>query len=238
MSIITPKMKQYRDEIAGKAGNCAVWFPCDDASGTTLTDAIGGAVITDASAAHNEPHSVTFGKLAGANTSGVFPVLKENYLIVLCQKTVTSEAFATVIFGSGINAKVAYNLSSCNYGAGSGNSAITVSSAAGSVSGETLTVGGAVIGDTIYHYGSVAGAGITEIDAGDASGFTAAFSAGNPTIDANVTLGTPAVRQHIYGVALFTFDKGEITTAQAIAALNEIDGNWPAGKKYLPRSIL
>ena len=236
MSILTPKMVNKRDidRARSEKSKCAVWFPRTDGSGTTMTDVVNNVVITDASAAHNEPHAVTFGKTAGAVTSGTFPALKENFVLVLCQETDTSEGFALATIGGSTFVSVTAALASCDYGAGAGNGVATSSSALGSTTGQTVTTAAAVIGDTIYHYGSVAGAGISENDNADASGFTAAFSAGNPVLNASVSLSSIAVRQHIYGVALWTFEKGTYTTGQVIAALDEIDDKWPLGKKYLP----
>ncbi|MCK4706797.1 MAG: hypothetical protein KAT90_15075 [Gammaproteobacteria bacterium] len=238
MSILTPAMQAYRDELAASNSNCKVWFPCDDGSGTTFTDAIGGIVETDASAAHNEPHSITLGKAGAAPTSGTYPALKENFVLVISQKVVTSEAFMTVKFGTLTNASVTNGIAACDYGAGSGNEAATPASALGAVDNDVVTTACSVIGDTLYHYGSINGAGITQNGTADASGFVAAFSEGDPTFDNASLFASTSVRQDIYGVALFTFDNGEFTTAEIIAALDEIDGNWSNGKKYLPSSIL
>ena len=238
MSLLTKAMLEYRSELAASNSNCKVWFPCDDGSGTTFTDAIGGIVETDASASHNEPHSITLGKIGAAPTSGTYPELKENFLLVISQKVVTSEAFVTVKFGSTTFVSVTNGIASCDYDGESGNNAVTANSALGSADNDVVTTACAVIGDSIYHYGSIDGAGITQNTTADASGFTAAFSEGNPTIDNISLFASTSVRQDGYGVALFTFAKGEFTTAEIIAALDEIDGNWPNGKKYLPSSIL
>ena len=238
MSILTHAMQTYRDELAASNSNCKVWFPCDDGSGTTITDAIGGVVETDSSTTHNAPNAVTFGKSSGSVTSGAYPELKENFLLVVSQKVVTSESFVTCTLGSATNVVVNSGFASCDYDNTSGNDAATVTSALGSVDGDIVTTACAVIGDSIYHYGSINNAGIAQNATADASGFTAAFSEGNPVLEAASILFSIAVRQHVHGIALFTFDKGEFTTTEIIAALDEIDSNWPNGKKYLPSSIL
>ena len=235
----TPLVQKAHDERVGVGSNCKLWFPCDELSGTTVTDSLNGAVVTDASAAFTELNAVSFGQSAAAPSSGSIAVkLKPNFLLVTCQKIVTSEAFVSLKIGSTIFAQVTSGIASCDYGLGAGNNAITASTAIGSVNGDILTAAAAVIGDTIYHYDSINQAGIAVNASADASGFTAAFSDGNPTLDNNATIHSIAIRQHVYGMALFTFDKDEFTTTEIVAALNEIDNNWPNGRKTLPSSLL
>ena len=235
---LTNKMKRYRDQLSAENSNCKVWFPCDEGDGQIITDVIGGITETDSGgiATHDEPHAITFGKSLAAPTSGEYPALKENLLLVLSQKVVTIEAFVALTLGGDKKVSVNHGQAVAQYSTGVVSQ--TVSSAIGSASGDILTVACAVIGGTIYHYYSINGAGITSNGSADASDFINAFSDGVPTLTNLSAISSIGARQHLYSMSLFTFDQGEFTQAEIIAALNEIDGNWPAGKKYLPDSIL
>ena len=235
---LTSKMKQYRDQLSAASSNCKVWFPCDEGDGQILTDVIGGVTETDSAglATHDEPHAITFGKASAAPTSGNYPALKENLLLVLSQKVVTTAAFMVLTLGDGTKVSVSYGQAIAQYEAGVVSQ--TVLSSIGSAPGDIFTVACAVIGGTIYHYYSINGAGITSNGSADASNFIDAFSGGVPTLSNTSVISSIAARQHLFGAGLFTFGQGEFTQAEIIAALNEIDGNWPAGKKYLPDSIL
>lgn len=243
MSILTHKMQRnrniaYINGLNFTGSNCKTWFPCDEQGSTIITDVVGSVVETDLSATDLVPNSVSFGKLTSSVTSGLYPEIEENLLFVASCQVQTLESFALFRLGSAVFVNVGPSVASVDYGAGAGNGADTGLNALGVGTGDIVTFACAVIGDTLYHYTSVNGSGIVENGTIDASGFTAAFSGGNPTLEAQSTFGSTVVRQDLFGLALFTFPKATFTQSEIIAALNEIDGNWQNGIKKLPESIL
>jgi len=238
MSILTPKMKQYRDELAASNSNCKLWFPCDDASGTTITDAIGGIVLTDASATHDVPHGIDFGVAPGtAPTTGVIPAVKANSLLVMCVEVDTLASLNLLQLGGNTGIYVKHTDAQIKFTHPS-PLAETADNAVG-VAGQKLTIAAAVIGDTLYHYTSVNLAGIVENGTADASDVVLAIEGAGTMQPVNtVTLNSVAIRQTLHGIALFSYDRNERTTTEIIAGLNEIDKNWTSGKKYIPESLL
>lgn len=216
------------------SANCKAFWPCNEGAGTTFTDAITGAVFTDASATHvdnaHAPGILATG-LTGVEDGFIRIPGGSIIAVITGYEIVVAGLFQDFRLGTASGAKIEQNGTNFEIQADEGSSQNFINSYTGSPGGTdalTLTVIDQTAGVIYIHeaLNSANSALFTTISAN--------VPTGPITLDADGQLTTSGgTRQLHYGAALFVLPSLP-SEAERNAALNFCFSEWTRGRKILP----
>ena len=239
MSILTHKMRVNRAETYSDNVRLLWLGPPDDASGTTITDHIQGAELTDSSAVWTTAHAVDFltsndeisvdGDLVFDDGTDGADVA---YCIFISANVVTSAAFCNLAFNDTGSAKT-ISLT--------GGTGLQVNDSTGSPT--TASIGTPPASGDVILAGTIVNAtGALETFKGEGGGTVSSQSTATMgaariayglTFNGNLFVAVSAsTRQHIYGMGVIRFPNGLPSTLTT--DLQTLGVDFARGHKYLP----
>lgn len=220
MSILTNKMMTASKRNISPA--CKIWFPCNEGSGSTMTDIVGGVVLTDAGAAYATPHAIT--SIVSTATSGTLSIPAGKHVYMLYGSLVVTAGLNKCLIGTAAGARLSIaGTGSHSVEDDDGNEATDTATAF--TDAQEAFVGlylNGLTGD-LTTYESINGAGMS------ANTTVAASVTGSLTMD--LTAGfklNQATDSDTYGIAVWAFDSAQ---ADVVTAFEWMRVAWTAGRK-------
>jgi len=211
--------------------NCVAFFPCNEGSGTTITDIMSGLVIADAGGTWADAHAfkLLVSDYDNSANYNLLDVANKHLLFVHSFKVFTSSAFGIFAIGNitGNNDRV-YTMS--------GGSGFTVNDDSGPETaaafgtpgtGDYLLAGtwNPVTGD-VSSYEGVDGAAPALVNSSTANAARLALDGVIGNLE--MTVNTVA-DQATYGIAIYAFEDG--IPSDMLSALAHFSKNWRKGRK-------